>query len=334
MSDNFLIEQLFYNDTVKLIYDDSLHAYYVEENGERYLVPSATGVCSMIDKSGPLMPWAAKMVVEYIGARAMFAGCIDEAYPNNACLQFPDVNTKEDWEQFLLDAKKNFRTISETALDVGSLAHDWLEAYTQAMIDGVEYNAPLPANDAACKAITAALDWHRAHNFRPIAAEQKVYSKSLNCAGTFDWTAIIDSCDDPKCCKFKFHDCYALGDYKSSKAIYDEYKIQTAFYKHALDEISAFNFEHSLNTKPKIELRVVLRLGKNDGDFESLILGNVTEYEQDLAAFEGALAIYSWKEQMRLDSKAEKQKLKLLKPKKTTRKIKIPKAEGIPVVDS
>ncbi len=85
---------------------------------------------------------------------------------------------------------------------------------------------------------------------------------------------------------------------------------------------------------PKVELRVVLRLGKEDGDFESMILGNVTEYEMDLAAFEGALAIYSWKEQMRLDAKTEKQKLKTLKPKKVARKIKVPKVESIPVVDS
>lgn len=332
----FVTEQFFYNGEVKLIYDDALHAYYTEEQGIRYLVPSATGVCGMIDKSGPLMPWAAKMVVEYINSKVwhLREGNTAPDSFNLADVNFVGVRTTHEWEQFLLDAKKNFRTISETALDIGTLAHDWLEAYTQAMIDNVAYNAPLPANEKACKAITSALDWHKAHNFRPIAAEKKVYSKPHNCAGTFDWVAYIDSCDNPLCCKKSFKDRRALGDYKSSKAIYDEYKIQTSFYKFALDDEMCYDKITPFLNGEYIEIRVILRLGKEDGEFSSLILTDREEYEADLNAFEGALSIYNWKQQMAIDKKEEKYQTKLVKVKNKVKKIKLPKLQLIEVVDS
>jgi hypothetical protein len=328
MSD-FETVQTFYNGTVTLTYRDDVHSYTITENGEDYVVPSATGVISVIDKPA-LVPWAAKMVVEYISLKTVVVNYGHE----HSVIQIDDrlIKTKEDWEAFLQDAKKNFRNISETALDIGSLAHDWLEAYTQAMIEGVEYNAPLPANDKACFAITSALDWHRAHNFRPLAAEQRVYSKSLNTAGTFDWVALIDSCDDPKCCKVQFKDKLALGDYKSSKAIYDEYKLQTAFYKYAIDEEKDFV---AGNGDIHIEVRVILRLGKEDGDFESSILLDEGEYEADINAFIGALSIFVWKEQNKLDAKAEKAKAKALKPKKVVvKRIKVPKVDAIEVVST
>jgi len=332
MSDNFLVEQLFYNGTVTLVYDDFVHTYTVVEGEDRFIVPTATGVCAMIAKDA-LVPWAAKMVTSFISEHSKW---VDSFNDENDCywqskLEVTGVDSQETWDKFLQEAKTNFRKISEEALDVGSLAHAWLEEYTKAMIEGVEYNAPLPANDAACRAITSALDWHAKHNFRPIAAEKKVYSRELNTAGTFDWIAFIDSCDDPKCCKIQFKDKLALGDYKSSKAIYDEYKIQTAFYKFAVDEEKDFIDEGDTH----IEARVILRLGKSDGEFESMILMDEEDYQLDLEAFLGALKIYSWKEQNSLNNKAEKQRLKALKPKKTpVKRIKIPKVESIPVVNA
>ncbi len=341
MSEKQVTEQVFYNGEVVLTYDDSLHQYTITEDGERFVVPSATGVGSVIEKPA-LVPWAAKCVVDFIrnNVYTITEGNTDSDSYHFASVIFANIRTKEEWEQFLQDAKKNFRSISETALDVGKLAHSWLEEYVKAMIAGEEYNAPLPANEAACNAIHAALDWQAAHNFRPIAAEQQVYSRELNVAGTFDWTAIIDSCDNKDCCKFQFKDAYALGDYKSSKAIYDEYRIQTAFYKYALDEMAAYEFYlaneinkfRSDERAKKVELRVILRLGKDDGTFEALVLGNYTDYELDVSAFIGALCVWSWMSQIKLDERAETKRLKLLKPKKP-RKVKIPKVEEIPLVD-
>src|SRR5207302_1086593 len=57
----------FYDGEITLYYDHKLHAYYViDEYGDKLLVPGATTVTSMVDKSGPLTQWAANMAVQLL----------------------------------------------------------------------------------------------------------------------------------------------------------------------------------------------------------------------------------------------------------------------------
>ncbi len=311
----------FYDGAVTLIYEPGIHAYYVEEEGVRYLVPGATTVCGMIDKSGPLTGWAARSTVEYVRQALVRWECPTDHGEGQEILDLSAVTTVEELDVLLLKAKANYRNISQSAKDTGHLAHEWLELRNVALVQGLQYNAPRPDDEKASRAIDAALDWQEKHNFRPLFAEQKIYSRELGVAGTFDWVALVDSCPSRDCCPHDFKDKMTLGDYKSSRAIYDEYRIQTALYKRAWEE------EKGAGT---IELRVVLRLGKDDGEFEPMVLFSDEDYQSDMAAFEGALAIYNWMKQIQLDRRAEKQKEKvmarLLKPPTNRRRVKVPLA--------
>jgi hypothetical protein len=164
------------------------------------------------------------------------------------------------------------------------------------MIGGYSYSAALPDDASATNCINAALDWMRKHQFRPTNSERKVYSRQYDFAGTLDWTAHITACGNPECCPFS-GTLYVLGDFKSSKRIYDEYFIQTAAYKHAQEE--------EFPSQP-IEGRVLLRLGKTDGAFDAHFRPNDT-YEEDFEAFLGAMDVYNWLEKIRLDKKYDTQ---------------------------
>src|SRR3954471_12216606 len=63
----------FYNGEVELLYDAPLHAYYVEVEGEKILVPGVTTVIAMVDKSGPLNQWAANTTVQYLREKLALA---------------------------------------------------------------------------------------------------------------------------------------------------------------------------------------------------------------------------------------------------------------------
>jgi hypothetical protein len=313
----------FYNGTVKLVYDAGLHAYYEEIDGEKYIVPGCTTVVGFIDKSGPLTGWAARSTVELLRDRL-----VCEIHPGVFKVDHSLIESVEQLDALLLEAKANYRKISKTATDIGHLAHEWLEKNTVAMLGGTEFTGPLPNDPKAINCIEAALGWQTKHNFRPVFAERKFFSRRLGVAGTADWGALIDSCGDPACCTFTGKNRKALGDYKSSKALYDEYRIQTAFYVDAYQE----EFPDDL-----FDLRVILHLGKEDGEFDTMVLSDPNDLALDLAAFEGALAICNWTKQLQMDKKfardSERAAKKLLVKKTPAKRVRVPKVveDDIPV---
>lgn len=303
-------------EVVKLYYDDALHAYYTKGfDGTRFLVPGSTTVCGMIDKSGPLTQWAANETCNLI--RAELAKKPLAAF------------TPEEIETLLNNARFNYRTISRQATDIGSMAHNWLEARIKAQIAGEHYYAAMPESPQACNCILAALDWMEKHKFRPVVSESKVYSRKWGFAGTTDWIAYITGCGDPECCPF-VGEVLALGDFKSSKQLYDEYRAQLASYQEAWEE---------LHPDQLIAVRVILRLGKEDGKFEPMVL-MPEEFETDLDGFLGTLQAFNWMKQLTLNKKFNKSQAKKAKakakpkatprkPRKTIRKLLIPQeAEG------
>jgi hypothetical protein len=72
----------------------------------------------------------------------------------------------------------------------------------------------------AWNAYQSYLAWRREHTVRPIRAEVRVVSRSLGYAGTVDLFADVD-------------DVLTMLDYKTSKAVYREYRVQLAAYRQA-----------------------------------------------------------------------------------------------------
>src|SRR5512133_2958584 len=97
-------------------------------DGRRVLVPGVTTVLSAINKPA-LLPWVAKVCSEHV--------------KNNATYEYIDLDDlhgefieRRDLEALLDAAKGVYREISQDAMDVGKVAHTWLEQCILAQISG------------------------------------------------------------------------------------------------------------------------------------------------------------------------------------------------------
>jgi len=300
----------FYKGTVTLYYDHRLHAYYrVDPKEGRILIPGATTVTATIDKSGPLTQWAANEACNLLRTKILPG----ETY------------TAEQLEALFNEARFNFRKISKTATDIGHMAHRWLEDRLHAQIRGEHFTAALPDNEKAVNCINSALDWMEKHQFTAKTSEIKVYSRMYDYAGTMDWDGWFTGCGDPECSSCWFigtQRVFVVGDFKSSKALYDEYRAQLAAYQHARSE----EFPEL-----KYDGRLLLQMGKEDGKFNTMFMPH-EEFEADFTGFLGALATFNWMKQLTLEKKAAKDAEKAAKLKAEEASGKKPHKPRVPKV--
>lgn len=347
-----------YGGDVTLFYNDKLHAYWREIDGERILVPGVTTVTSMIDKSGPLTQWAANSTVQHIlenlitalhiptgtqkvadivveKARQFYQAVKDKIDVTNA--QAPMVVISPAKFAVLLNtARFNYRAISKDATDVGHEAHKWLEGYIKYMIERGFYSFedieaayivdnPKPTEQRALNCVNAALSWLHKHKVKPLASERKIYSRLFNYSGTEDFEGSLTACGNHNCCPYDGEVLF-IADFKSSKTIYDEYRLQLAAYHQARTEEDP-EFGNAVGA------RIILRLGKDDGEFESLAVTQA-QFEMDTDGFLSTLGMYCWAKQHELTKRGDKAAAKYLakaskppkKPAKKTAKVNIPTA--------
>ena len=271
----------FYNGRVELRYDKVNHLYFRvnPEQGNLIPVEGVTTVAHIIDRSVALIPWASKKVVEKLLT-------LVPTYVNlGGTLSVKDM-TFEDFTKIALDAKTAPKDELEDAGDVGHKAHKWLELYITALIkkDTSEQRHLLTSmcdDDRATNCVKAGLDWMSAHNVRWLVTERKVYSEKYGYAGTTDGRGLVDSCSNPLCCAKSFKDVLSIIDWKSSNALYVEFLFQLAAYQQAERE------ELGLDIRD----RWILRLGKEDGHFESWHMP-FEDFQEDLDTFLACLALY------------------------------------------
>lgn len=162
----------------------------------------------------------------------------------------------------LKHASKEIWRIRDEALTNGSMAHDWIEQYVQYCIDNdnvppmildseeVSDDIPnvlyAPTKLEVRSSVEAFLSWTRSHDVLFLGTEERIVSLEHGWAGTRDIRAIIDG-------------KMAVLDWKTSKAIYPEYFVQTAVYAKGGEEMGEDPYE---------ELWVV-RVPKDGNDFEA-----------------------------------------------------------------
>lgn len=257
----------FYNGEVTLRFDEGAWTYYrVFDDGTLEKQSGVTGVCGIIDKSNYLLPWACKMMYLKM-LRTM---------PRTAEDRIVSVSWNE-FDLLLQAAKSAHRDRLDDAGDIGTAAHKWIEDTIRNAITfnggTVEkMNEMAPTDERAVNCGLAAFDWMQKHNVRWQTTERKIYSRQYKYAGTADGTALVDNCDDLKCCRGLFLDELSLIDWKSSNQLSVQYLYQTAAYQHAIME----------ETGADIKSRWILRLGKEDGKFEPWY---ETNFEQDFAGY-------------------------------------------------
>jgi hypothetical protein len=144
-------------------------------------------------------------------------------------------------------ARKDFRKVSSTALDIGSAVHEAVERY---LSTGKEPQAP---SDEVLSAFMAFLEWHDRNPICPIETEYTVYGPDY--AGTCDLIGML---------RGKKY----VVDFKASKGIYPEMRYQIAAYRA---------------TDPTIEGCGILRLDKETGLPEWRDTSDT--YEEDIEIF-------------------------------------------------
>lgn len=165
----------------------------------------------------------------------------------------------EDLDKVLAEAKNAHRKKKEKAGDLGTLAHEWIEAHIKGQ------NPPDPEPNVK-KMTDNFLKWESEVKPKYLESELRVYSRKYWYAGTLDLMLEIDG------------EVY-LGDIKTSSGIYNEHFWQTSAYQIAVQEMGKY---------PEIKGHIIINL-KKDGRMD---IKKSYEYPEDRKAFLGALAIY------------------------------------------
>jgi hypothetical protein len=203
-------------DNIDLEYNDKKHTYMV---GDRK-VPSVTRV---VDAVFPkyLTEWAATAGADY---------------------------WKENYgkDSGMYEGIRNaYKEIGDTAKDIGSEVHKWIELWIKFKITGGETSTDYP--DRVKVPMQNFHKWVESREIEWLACEKKVYSRSWEYAGTIDALAKING----KLC---------VIDFKTSAKIYKEYYLQVSAYCNAIGEM--------MGELPK--LGVIVRVDKEEDKFQEV----------------------------------------------------------------
>lgn len=274
---------LHYNGEERLYFSPSKWLYLWEQpDGEMKPLHGVTGTLRVVDKSPQLIPWSIKQVVNRAYANIIKThGRLDG---------FVEL-TAEDLMAALEAAKKEPDDILVDAGNVGHTAHHHVEALVAATMKGdenrrLELLAKFPEDDRATNCVIAALMFFVEHNVRFVSSEQRVFSRSLEVAGTLDGHILMDSCEDKSCgCQqaAPFKDLSVCLDMKTSNHVHHTYFAQAGIYRFCKCE------EFPLT---KFDATVILRMGKDDAaDFEPWFSFGDVLYEKHVAFFINALRL-------------------------------------------
>lgn len=232
-------------------------------DGREY--PSVTTILRVIDRSAPLMHWAAAQ------ERKAFEGALLDV------LSRAEASGQWKLDQVFaeivkaLPAKRAFLKASEQAADIGLAAHKLIQWHTQKMLG--EYAGDEPAvPDPALRAVLSWLDWCKAVDFTPLYTERVIHCPSCAFAGTFDAVA-------------KVNGRVTMLDWKTGKAVYPEAFLQNIAYRHAATR-------EGIDT----EAGLILRLPKTaeDPGFEAVPAKPIP-----YRAWLGACTLWRWQRWMR-----------------------------------
>ncbi len=234
-----------YKGEIELCFEEGRHRFTV--NGKSVL--SVTAATSVVDKSRPLIYWATGLARDFLMEN----------------LKKLIADTQGDKIAALInEAVKQHQIKKEKAADVGTQVHDWVEQFIKAK---TEKDWPvIPKDPQVYNGINAFLKWVDEYKVKFLSSEKQIYSRKYKYAGIMDAEAIIDR---RKC----------VIDFKTSKAIYPEFRMQVAAYQGAAEEESGKLYSGN---------KWLVRFGKDDGEFEA---HEYAEHDKDYKAFLSALTL-------------------------------------------
>jgi len=240
-------------EEVELLFDKRLHSYKVGET----MVPSATKVLGVIAKPA-LMHWALNVGVEWLQEK-MFK---DEGSSANGTNVY---KSPLSLESLVKGIKSAHRQTSTSALNIGTITHDWVEGAINFHMKGGVI-PKLPTQEEALNSIDAFKAWVQENEIEWLSAEEKLYHRKHKYAGTVDARAYING-------------EYCVIDWKTSKAVYPEYHLQVAAYAKAVEDMH----------DKKVDATYILRCDKATGRFEAVRSKGIAK---NFKAFLAALTLF------------------------------------------
>jgi hypothetical protein len=222
--------------------------------GQQY--PSVSTIIGQLDKSDALIPWALNCFEAKLNELIASGTPVSEA---------------------IVIAKRDYRNVSDTALDIGSQVHSAIEQYIKTGKDLSGELMPEVANG-----FIAFLQWESENVSKWIESEIKTVNTTYGYGGTLD--AIFENRDGE----------IVIVDFKTSKAIFDEMWLQISAYRKAREETfgqytidfdrgETATFSYDL---PKIEIEqsAILRLDKQTG-MPEYVVRDSKKTTRDFTAF-------------------------------------------------
>ena len=250
-----------YNGEVELVFDGRpyKHIYTVDDR----VVYGVTSIIGVLDKPA-LMYWAVNMAGEYLQENLKPGVALDEIEIGN----------------LIKNAKSAHRQKKDSAADIGTMGHKWLESYVKAKLTGGKLPA-LPVNKDLRNGIRGFLTWVKENNVQFLTSEQQIYSREFHYAGTYDLDAIVNGKK-------------TIVDFKFASGIYDEYFIQGSSYLKAKEEETGERYDGGV---------VVLKLSKKADDKSPFEVGSIGRIDADdyFDTFLSCLQIYTWRMRMKRD---------------------------------
>jgi len=271
----------FYNGTETLRFSEEKWLYLRETPAGLQPLEGVTKTCHIIDRSMALVPWAVRKAMEKLRL-----ALLTQHYGPDGCVYL----FLNELDAIIESAKKADSEILEDAANVGKQAHKWCEKLIKAKIAEDESRAAylighLPEDERAANACVAAVDFFARHNLRFLESEKRVYSRSQGFAGTLDGLVLADSCEDPLCCPNKFVDHLTILDFKTSNHLLLEHTLQLSAYHFGWSEERKFenpDYQHVTDA-------FIIRMGKEDAEFDPWHLEGEDLFAQFFAAFASAL---------------------------------------------
>lgn len=166
-------------------------------------------------------------------------------------------------EQMIIDASKLHQTFTKKAATIGSMVHDFAEAY-------IKGEKPImPADPKVLNGAMAFLKWIDEHEVKFLASEKIIYSKKHDYVGMMDTKFTL---------KEEKHKIIHCGDFKTSSGIYPEMRFQVAAYQEADTEESGEEYGS----------KWLIRFDKENGEFYAHEFP-ATDHKKDFVAFLGLL---------------------------------------------
>jgi hypothetical protein len=264
-----------YQDRATIHFNEARHSYMIRVHGvvERLFQPSVTGVLGQKAKQA-LVGWAAKQSLKYVAKK------LGEYESAKGTPPF-SIDTAEI-HGFLAEAEDAWREL-DSATTIGTVAHRFAyeELRFRAGLSQVKPQFPIEADpvlmpdfsvemvDAVNSSARAVLQFFDDHSIEPILAERPLWSAQSGYVGTPDVICRLDG-------------VLSILDYKSSKAIFAETRIQLA----ALQNMYQEEFPDQV-----IRNRWAVNIPKNGGDVQTETYGLDT-YSEDLESFRACLTLY------------------------------------------